>query len=403
MVLAMPEPRPQATDRRSELADFLRGRRARLDPRSTGFAPGRRRRTPGLRREELAHLAGLSVDWYARLEQGRDVNPSRETLDAIARVLRLDDDERGHLFFLARPEVAPRTNARQERPDPAMARAVEAMRSPALVISPRYDVLAWNPAAARLLVPFDGLPPRERNLLWLTFCHPPLRARYVDVSVIEREAAAGFRAGATAFVGDPDVDALVGALLEASEGFRAIWARHEVRAKVGGTKVFRAGEGRLVLDWYALASTTGSKQQLVYYVDHPGAAEGALALDAWLATPLIYLARRPAPAIAPGAPPGIAEASSRRRGRLAVGAELVYLGAATTAPRPVRPGRLTPPAGPAPCPSPHRPPHRQARPRPRSLRCYHRRRPAGPAPCSSRPACSSASRRCSPASRRWGA
>lgn len=283
----MPEPRAQTTDRRTELADFLRGRRARLDPKSTGFAPGPRRRTPGLRREELAHLAGLSVDWYTRLEQGRDINPSRETLEALARVLRLDDDERGHLFFLARPEPSPRAAARQERPDPAMARALDALRTPALVISPRYDLLACNAAATRLLLPFDELPPRERNILWLTFCHQPLRDRYLDIATIEKEVVAGFRASATAFVGDPDFDALIGALLGASEGFRAIWARHEVRAKVSGTKAFRAGDKRLLLDWYTLCATTGSKQHLVYYVDHAGpVADGSRAtLDEWLSRP----------------------------------------------------------------------------------------------------------------------
>ncbi|WP_437547711.1 helix-turn-helix transcriptional regulator [Sorangium sp. So ce367] len=260
---------------RERQADFLRGRRMRAAPIAGGAFAGKRRRTPGLRREEIAQLAGLSVDWYTRLEQGRDVNPSRETLEAIARVLKLDDDERGHLFYLARPEPA-RAAARQERAEPAMARALEAMRVPALVFSPRFDVLAWNGAARRLLVDFGDVSPRRRNLLWMTFRHAAYRARYAEIGVIEREVVAAFRFSASSHVGDPEFDALVAELLETSEAFRAIWARHEVRAKVSGTKAFRAeaegaggrdadGAGPLVLEWHTLASTTSSRQQLVYY------------------------------------------------------------------------------------------------------------------------------------------
>ncbi|WP_437634609.1 helix-turn-helix transcriptional regulator [Sorangium sp. So ce854] len=263
------------SDRRSELADFLRGRRMRAAPIAGGAFPGKRRRTPGLRREELAQLAGLSVDWYTRLEQGRDVNPSRETLEAIARVLKLDDDERGHLFYLARPEpagAAARPAAQRERAEPALARAIEAMRVPACVYNARYDVLAWNAAACRLLVDFGDVPPRRRNLLWMTFRHAGYRARYADIGLIEREGVAAFRFSASSFVGDPEFDALIADLLESSEAFRTIWARHEVRAKVSGTKAFRvegggeAGDGApLVLEWHALASTTSSRQQLIYF------------------------------------------------------------------------------------------------------------------------------------------
>jgi len=264
------------TDRRSELADFLRGRRTRATPAAAGLKAGPRRRTPGLRREELAQLAGLSVDWYTRLEQGRDVNPSRETLQAIARVLQLDDDERGHLFYLARPEsphdpsAAARARASYEKAEPAMIRALEAMAVPALVISPRFDLLAWNAAACRLLVPIGDLPRAHRNILWLTFRHPAWRARYADISLVERESVASFRFAASSFVGDPHFDSLIADLLETSEIFRAHWARHEVRAKTGGTKGFRTSGEPLALDWHTLASTTAAGQQLVYYVPRPG-------------------------------------------------------------------------------------------------------------------------------------
>ena len=258
------------SDRRTELADFLRGRRTRATPLANGLPAGRRRRTPGLRREELAQLAGLSVDWYTRLEQGRDVNPSRETLQAIARVLQLDDDERGHLFYLARPETTPTATGRQEKAEPAMVRALSITGTPALVMSPRFDILAWNDAACRLLVPFDDIPRARRNIVWLTFQHEPMRARYVDIALIEREVVASFRFSASSFIGDAHFDALITDMLETSETFRLHWARHEVRAKSAGTKAFRIQDKPVLLDWYSLASTTATKQLFIYYVARPG-------------------------------------------------------------------------------------------------------------------------------------
>lgn len=289
----MPGAHTITTDRRRELADFLRGRRTRTSPsitRLAGLPVGRRRRTPGLRREELAQLAGLSVDWYTRLEQGRDVHPSRETLEAIARVLQLDDDERGHLFYLARPEHVrdprPPSSARQEKPEPAMVRALQAMGTPALVMSPRFDVLAWNEPVERLLVPFGERAPGERNLLWMGFHDEALRARYADLPTVEKESVAAFRFNAGAFVGDPDFDTLITRMLETSESFRLLWARHEVRAKTGGLKAFRTDGEPLVLEWYSLASTTATQQQLVYYVTRTGAAPSDEArLARWLARP----------------------------------------------------------------------------------------------------------------------
>jgi len=272
---------PMTTDRRSELADFLRGRRMRATPAAaglTGLPDGRKRRTPGLRREEVAQLAGLSVDWYARLEQGRDVNPSRETLLAIARVLGLDDDERGHLFYLARAEYAlgtPQAAALQETAEPAMLSALESMSVPALVLSPRFDVLAWNAEACRLLVPFDELPQAQRNILWLTFRHSGMRALYMDIETIERETVSAFRLSASAYVGDPHFDALIADLLETSETFRTIWADHCVRGKNNGTKNFRIDGQAVLIDWYSLASTTGTKQRLAYYVPRPHAPSPA--------------------------------------------------------------------------------------------------------------------------------
>lgn len=247
---------------REELSDFLRSRRTRIAPQSVGLRITNRRRTAGLRREEVAQLAGLSADWYARLEQGREVNPSRETLESIARVFNLDDDERGHLFYLAKPEARATPTA---KPEQAMLAALTEMKCPAFIMGPRFDILAMNAAAKKLLIPIDELPVEERNMLWLTFESKALRARYSDIAKIERESIANFRFSASSFVGDPSFDDLIGRLLTKNERFRELWARHEVRAKTGGVKSLNA-PGPTDFAWFTMASTTGTHQQLVFYV-----------------------------------------------------------------------------------------------------------------------------------------
>jgi transcriptional regulator with XRE-family HTH domain len=252
-------------DPRRELADFLRGRRARLRPKS----PGRRRRTPGLRREEIAQLAGLSVDWYTRLEQARDVNPSSETLDALATVLGLDTDERAHLYALARAGAdRPASRPLPDEPlDAPLAGALAGFAIPSLAMNARFDVLAMNPAAERLLgVEPPGTP--ARNMLWSAFLHPARRARYTDLPTVEAETVAAFRASAAAHAGDPRFEALVRELHEASPRFRELWARHDVRPKVGGLKGMLTDLGPVVLTWGTLVSPTGSGQMLIYYAGH---------------------------------------------------------------------------------------------------------------------------------------
>lgn len=251
-------------DYRRELADFLRGRRARLAPAS----PGPRRRTPGLRREEIAQLAGLSVDWYTRLEQGRDVNPSSETLDALARVLRLDQHEREHLYSLARGETRRRPSTVL---DESMRDALVSMPNPAFVINPRFDVLGRNVAAERLFNG-DGCGGCDMgtNLLWATFMVPEMRGHYVDIEAVERDTVASFRHAAGGYVGDASFDALVRALLDASPRFAELWAQHDVRAKVSGSKHVRTPFGAVELRWHTLISPEGSGQKLVFYA---GASE----------------------------------------------------------------------------------------------------------------------------------
>ena len=254
----MPVMNPAFADYRSELADFLRGRRARLTP----AAPGRRRRTPGLRREEIAQLAGLSVDWYTRLEQGRDVNPSSETLDALARVFGLDQHEREHLYSLARGETLRRPSRDL---DDSMRGALASMANPAMVLNPRFDVLARNPAATRLFGESCHGCGEGMNVLWATFMEPRMRELYLDMDMVERDTVAGFRHSSGGYVGDPSFDELVRSLLAASPRFAELWAQHDVRPKVGGSKRLRTRLGDVRLEWHTLLSPEGTGQKLLFY------------------------------------------------------------------------------------------------------------------------------------------
>src|SRR5438270_1294027 len=187
--------------RRDELGAFLRSRRERVTPEEVGLAPGLRRRTPGLRREEVAQLAGVGVTWYTWLEQGRPINASAQVLEAVARTLRLDDSERSHLFTLAGVQD-PETRVVRVC-EPALRELVEAMDPyPALLVSARYDILAWNRAEAALKGDYSSLPERYRNVLWLLFTQPAWRELLVDQGDVAY-LVARFRAAMAEHIGEP--------------------------------------------------------------------------------------------------------------------------------------------------------------------------------------------------------
>ena len=157
---------------RQELAGFLRSRRERLPPSDVGLDAGPRRRTPGLRREEVAQIAGISVDYYTRLEQARGPRPSRQVLESLARALRLGTHERAHLFHLVDEPAATPSRVRQDVPD-GILRLLRRLEDCAVfVLDAKGDVLAWNPLAAALIVDFSAYPPGERNLVWLALADP---------------------------------------------------------------------------------------------------------------------------------------------------------------------------------------------------------------------------------------
>jgi len=230
---------PAAND--NLLGTYLKDRRAKLDPATFGF-PLTRRRTPGLRREEVAQRANVSATWYTWLEQGRGGAPSADVLDRIARALLLTDVEREHLFLLALgrpPEVRYQTG---EGVTPRLQRVLDALEfSPAIVRTATWDVVAWNRAAVAVLTDYGALPPEKRNILRLIFCEPRVRAAQYDWESVARFVVAAFRADAArAGAGAaPKVTALVDELCRLSPEFAALWRDNDVRHYGEGVKRLR--------------------------------------------------------------------------------------------------------------------------------------------------------------------
>ncbi|MGW5650007.1 MmyB family transcriptional regulator [Streptomyces humi] len=257
---------------RPELADFLRRARTRLDPADVGLAPGARRRTPGLRREEVASLAGMSADYYARLEQSRGPRPSRQMLTALARALRLTEDERDHLFHLA-GEEPPRRAAASTHVGPGLLLVLDRLHdTPALVTTDCGEVLAQNALSRALSGDVLARPPRERNLLRRYFLDPASRDLFPpeDRPARAREHVANLRAVAAARPTDPAPAALVAELRSGSEEFAELWAAHEVAVRRAARKRFlHPTVGLLELDCEVLLNAE-THQQLVIHTARPG-------------------------------------------------------------------------------------------------------------------------------------
>ncbi|GLZ80683.1 DNA-binding protein [Actinorhabdospora filicis] len=263
----------------SELGDFLRSRRALLSPDEVGLTSyGARRRVPGLRREELAQLAGVSAAYYTRLEQGQSQNASDAVLDAIARALRLGEDERAHLRNLARP-ARPRRPARAEPVRPAARQLIEAMDAvPAVILDRRNDVLAWNRLGHAVVaghVPFEERP----NLLRLLFLDERARAMYTEWDEEARLAVASLRMVAAAHPDDRRLAELIGELSVKSPEFTAIWAKHPVRTCTFGVKrLAHPVAGDLELSFENMLLPDESGQRVILY-NAPSGSPTRNALD----------------------------------------------------------------------------------------------------------------------------
>ncbi|HEX9375580.1 MAG TPA: helix-turn-helix transcriptional regulator [Actinomycetota bacterium] len=253
--------RSREAERRRELAGFLRTRRERLAPEDVGLAPGYRRRTPGLRREEVAQLSAVGVTWYTWLEQGRPINVSGQVLESVARALRLDPSERSHLFTLAGvPDLA--ASGPVEICEPAVRQLVEALDPyPASVVGPRYDILAWNRAEAALKGDYSTLPEGRRNVMWLVFTQPAWRDLLVDQEDLAY-LVARFRGAMAEHLGEPAWAELVEELCSTSTRFAELWERHDVAGGTSRVKRFlhpEVGLVRLVATSMQLTERPGAR------------------------------------------------------------------------------------------------------------------------------------------------
>ncbi|MGP3947695.1 helix-turn-helix transcriptional regulator [Streptomyces sp. 7N604] len=260
------------------LGGFLRARRAQLRPEDAGLATSGRRRVPGLRREEVATLAGVSTDYYMRLEQGRERNPSQQVLEAVAKALRLDEDAMAHLHRIATPTARRmRRSPREERVSPQLHRLIDNWSdTPAFVLGHALDVLARNQLATTL---HAGFAYRD-NLLRMTFLDPAAHDFYRDWDHAAASCVATLRQAAGTDPDDPRLIELVGELSMKSDDFRTLWARHDVRGKTREAKLFRhPAVGDLDLHYEAFTLNSAPGQQLVVYQAEPGSPSAdALAL-----------------------------------------------------------------------------------------------------------------------------
>jgi transcriptional regulator with XRE-family HTH domain len=270
-VLNTPPPVPLAETngtelRRRELGAFLRSRRERVRPEQVGLPPMRRRRTPGLRREEVAQLAGVGVTWYTWLEQGRDINPSAQVLDAIARTLQFDVHEHSHLFTLA--GISTTTIADQcLNLCPTAQPLIDQLEPfPATVVNARLDLLAFNRVYASFFEDLVAIPVEDRNILWLAFTHPRWREVIVDWDDITGRMVAEYRALMAEHLDDPAWKTLVARLHAASPEFAAVWERHDVQGVESRTKrAMHPTAGLLLLDYTNLWLNQGLGIRIVAF------------------------------------------------------------------------------------------------------------------------------------------
>lgn len=259
-----------ATERQM-LGEFLRTRRARISPEELGLPHGRRRKTAGLRREEVAYLAGISVTWYTWIEQGREISISAPVLESLARVLHLSAHETDYLFNLAETHPKHVVDDPHDVVTPALRQILDHQGVfPAYLMGRFWDILAWNRAAVEVFGDWAAMPAAERNMLWYTFARPETRARVVEWETRAQRVLAEFRADCGSHLTDPGLAAILDRLRAASPEFAHWWTQHDVQTRDGGRREFdHPRVGRLALEqttWH-LSSRPGMK--LILHVPLP--------------------------------------------------------------------------------------------------------------------------------------
>ncbi|GHO99402.1 transcriptional regulator [Reticulibacter mediterranei] len=225
-------------ERRRALADFLRKQRALRSPAEVGLPPGLRRRTPGLRREEVAQLANIGTSWYVWLEQGRNVRPSVQVLESLAQALKLTPNERRHLFLLAGHALPPHMSPTKERVSPVLQEILDDLNpTPAYVMGRRWDYLAWNQAAEEVLqIPAEGLP-YERNLIWRFFTDPTMRDHFSNWEEMAHGMVAELRTASASAPNDEGFEELIAALKQSNPEFCRWWQEHHAPRSLDGDKI----------------------------------------------------------------------------------------------------------------------------------------------------------------------
>jgi transcriptional regulator with XRE-family HTH domain len=258
---------------RQELANFLKTRRYRIQPEEVGLIRSGRRRTPGLRREEVAIFAGVSTEWYTWLEQGRDIQASQETIERIGTALKLEPSEITHLLRLAGYQPLPEQPQETEAVSPQMQRVLAQLNfTPAYVLGRRWDILAWNDATTLLFGDLSTQSGLDRNCLWQTFMGRLMRPMMIDWENQAKSMMASFRATRAKYLGDSWVEELVNALKEACPEFREWWNQYEVRDWNDGVKIFEhPAYGRLSFEYTAfqLVDRHHWELMLITYVPLP--------------------------------------------------------------------------------------------------------------------------------------
>jgi transcriptional regulator with XRE-family HTH domain len=276
----------------NELGAFLKSRRAQLTPETVGIAEtDSRRKVKGLRREEVARLAAISVDYYTRLEQGR-VTASASVLATLSRALRLDKDQQTYLYTLAgKTDSQPRRRGPAERPRPAMRRLLDQLtHTPALIFGKRMDILHWNQPASALYLDFGTLPASRRNYVRLFFNDPAFRAMHLDWEHDARDVVAALRMQAAHTPDDPQLAQLVGELSVQDPDFRGWWAERYVNSATSGTKHYRHPVvGDLTLDCDTWDSPDDSGQRLMVLTAETGttSADALHILTSWTTTEVV--------------------------------------------------------------------------------------------------------------------
>jgi transcriptional regulator with XRE-family HTH domain len=263
---------------RAQLSKFLKNCRARVSPSDAGLPEPDRRRTAGLRREDVAALAGVSVTWYTWLEQGRDVHVSANVLERISSTLRLSDEERDYLFTLAQNRPPPLAIGKPDKVAPAILRMIEALDVPALVMSLRWDVVAWNELYAKAIRDYSELPPDQRNLARILFTRPEYRIDEEEYEAMVRRVVPKLRVDYSQAGCDPDFEALIDELNEASSGFQRAWRDTTVMARSYGINVVRhATLGKISFEHTSYVPEGHPALRLVIYVPQDAAVAEKIA------------------------------------------------------------------------------------------------------------------------------